>query len=179
MTTGGRGRETIFCSVPKYRCRFYLGPRWSTCSLFLSLTPLPSLHSSPPPARSSFISVHFSVTHVTSLPLLFKEPRACVRAFECRGEWSVCMHTRVRVSLQSSLLSFFFLPLRWEGLLVDRRVRGATDYITVRNKNGAYKDRSLSSLRILIGDWMLGKGWGGGVWVDWGPFCPVSLSFHT
>lgn len=65
--------------------------------------------------------------------------------------------------------SIFFLPLRWEGLFVDRRVWGATDYITVRNESGAYKDRSLSSLRILIGDL---------VGVGCAHFSSVSLSLH-
>lgn len=51
---------TIFCSVPKYRCCFYLGQLWSTCSLFLSLSlTLPPLISPSPPAWSSFIFVDF------------------------------------------------------------------------------------------------------------------------
>lgn len=42
-------------------------------------------------------------------------------------------------------------PPVWQvGLLFDGRVEGATDYITVRNKNRAHEDRSISSVRILV-----------------------------
>ena len=76
----------------------------------------------------------------------------CVWVSEGGGGW-LSLDLLLHPSLPPIFFLFLALSLRREGLLhVDRRVWGATDYITVRNESRAYKDRSLSSLRILIGD---------------------------
>lgn len=64
-------------------------------------------------------------------------------------------------------LFFFFFPLRWEGLVVDRRVWGATDYITARNESV----RGIQGPQSVLTE---NLNWGFGVGGVWAHFSSVS-----